>query len=204
MSDPNKNKSKNGILRRFKRNGEGIAAVEFALIVPLLLAMYLGTIEVSNGITVNKRTARVASTVADLVTQQPSVSKASLEDILEIGAAIMFPYNTTLPVITVTGIDVDDDYPDGGKIIWSRRYNKGTFNGGLGSGLNTDIEVPTRLRIDDTFLVKVTAEIEYRPIVTWIIGEKTDGSGNSYTALDMSEEYYLRPRLSDEVLCTDC
>lgn len=204
MSDLKKNSKHKGLLRRFKRNGDGIAAVEFALIVPLLLAMYLGTIEISNGITVNKRTSRVASTVADLVTQQPNVSKASLEDILEIGAAIMFPYDTTLPVITVVGIDVDDDHPDGGEIIWSRRYNKGTFDGGLGSGLGTKISVPTRLRIDETFIVKVTAEIEYRPIVTWIIGEKMDSAGNSYTALDMSEEYYLRPRISDQVLCTDC
>ena len=204
MSDPKKDLSKKGLLRRFKRNGDGIAAVEFALIVPLLLAMYLGTIEISNGITVNKRVSRVASTVADLVTQQATVSKSSLEDILEIGAAIMFPYDTTLPVITVVGIEVDDDHPDGGEIIWSRRYNKGSFDGGLGSGLGTKIDVPTKLRIDETFIVKVTAEIEYRPIVTWIIGEKTDGDGNTYTALDMSEEYYLRPRLSNEVLCTDC
>ncbi len=204
MKNPGQMKRGKKFLGRFRRNRDGIAAVEFALIVPLLLAMYLGTIEISNGITVNKRLARVASTVADLVTQQPQVNKAGLNAILDIGAAIMIPYDADQPVITIVGIDVDDDHPDGGEIIWSRRYNKGSYDGGLGSGLGTKIEVPTRLRIDETFIVKVTAEIEYRPIVTWIIGEKTDSSGATYTALDMEEEYYLRPRLSDVVDCTDC
>ncbi len=204
MTNPGKLKRGKLFLGRFRRNRDGIAAVEFALIVPLLLAMYLGTIEISNGITVNKRLARVASTVADLVTQQSQVNKAGLNAILDIGAAIMIPYDADQPVITIVGIDVDDDHPDGGEIIWSRRYNKGSYDGGLGSGLGTKISVPTRLRIDETFIVKVTAEIEYRPIVTWIIGEKTDAGGSTYTALDMEEEYYLRPRLSDTVDCTDC
>lgn len=204
MTKAIKQKRFSGVFYGFRKNKDGIAAVEFALIVPLLLAMYLGTVEISTGITVNKRAARVASTVADLVTQQQEVDKKTLEEMLEIGAAIMFPYTADKPVITVVGIDVDEDHPEGGEIIWSRRYNKGKFDDGLGSGNGTKIAVPARLLIDETFLVKVITQIEYRPIVTWVIGSKTDGGGNSYTALDMSEEYWLRPRITDTVKCTNC
>ena len=48
----------------------GVAAVEFALIAPLLLSMYFVTMEVSQGIEANKKVGRVGSIVADLVTQQ--------------------------------------------------------------------------------------------------------------------------------------
>ncbi|KPB01950.1 TadE/TadG family type IV pilus assembly protein [Ahrensia marina] len=193
-----------GVFNGFRKNKSGMAAVEFALIVPLLLAMYLGTVEISTGITVNKRAARVASTVADLVTQQSEVDRKTLDAMLEIGAAIMFPYTADQPKITIVGIDVDEDHPEGGEIIWSRRYNKGKFDNGLGSGNGTKIGVPKRLIIDETFLVKVTTEIEYRPIVTWALGSKTDSNGNTYTAIDMSEEYWLRPRITDTVKCSDC
>lgn len=191
-----------GLLRRFRSNKDGIAAVEFAMIVPILLAMYLGTIEISTGITVNKRVARVSSTVADLVTQQSTVTKGTLDDILEIGAAIMQPYTADKPKITVIGVDVNSTYPQGGKVSWSRVYDKGTFK--AGAAKNADTIVPANLRIDGTFVVMVQTDIEYRPVVTWVIGSKTDNSGNSYTALDMMERYFLRPRLSATVDCSDC
>lgn len=191
-----------GILNRFRKNQDGIAAVEFALVVPLLLAMYLGTVEISNAITVNKQTSRVASTVADLVTQQPATAKTDLNAMMDIGAAVYYPYTAAKPVITVVGVDVDDDHPQGGEVVWSRSLDKGSYNAGISAG--TKIFVPEKLRIDETFLIKVVSEIEYRPVVTWVIGSKTDMDGNSYTALDMSEEYWLRPRLSDTIPCTDC
>ncbi|WP_018688865.1 TadE/TadG family type IV pilus assembly protein [Ahrensia kielensis] len=204
MTKAFKQNSLSSVLRKFRKDKGGIAAVEFALIVPLLLALYLGTVEISTGVTVNKRAARVASTVADLVTQQQEVDKKTLDSMLEIGAAIMYPYTADKPRITIVGVDVRDKHPDGGEIIWSRRYDKGKFDGGFGSGKGTKIAVPERLRMDGTFLIKVITEIEYRPIVTWVLGSKTDVGGNTYTALDMSEEYWLRPRIADTVTCTDC
>lgn len=189
----------------FLAHKKGVAAVEFALIVPLLLALYLGSVEISTGVSVNKRLARAANTVADLVTQQDVTTKAELDAILDVGAAIMFPYTADQPIITIVGIDVDDDHTLGGKTVWSRRYNKGTYdNGNFSASAPVDIDVPDRLEIDETFLVKVTAEIEYRPIVTWVIGQKSDSGGNSYTAMDMAEEYWLRPRLTDAVDCSNC
>ncbi|MDZ7824644.1 MAG: TadE/TadG family type IV pilus assembly protein [Ahrensia sp.] len=190
------------LFNRFRDNSDGVAAVEFALVVPLLLALYLGTVEISNAITVSKQTARVAGTIADLVTQQSEVKKADLKDIMDIGSSIYFPYSAAKPVIKIYGIDVDDDHPKGGKVVWSRKLSNGADSAGIPAG--TDILVPTKLKIDETFVVKVTVEIEYRPVVTWVIGQKTDGNGDSYTALDMDDTYWLRPRLSDDVKCTDC
>ncbi len=56
--------------RRFGRKIDGIAAVEFALIVPIMLCMFIGTVELSQAITVDRRVTQVASTTADLVARQ--------------------------------------------------------------------------------------------------------------------------------------
>ena len=75
----------------------GVAAVEFALIVPLLLSMYFVTMEVAQAIEANKKVGRVGNMVADLVTQQQKISKSELEAIMTIGEATLQPYNRSKP-----------------------------------------------------------------------------------------------------------
>lgn len=189
-----------GLWRRYRSDHRGVAAVEFALIVPVLLLLYLGTMEISSGVSLNKRVARVASTTADLVTQQDAVDRDRLEAIMKVGESILFPYRADAPRITIVGIDVDDDHPDGGQIVWSRRLNKdGSFDAGWTAGDYTF--VPDRLRIDETFLVMVKAEIKYLPLVAWVTGRNPDGSA---MGIDMEETYWFHPRLVDQIPCADC
>jgi Flp pilus assembly protein TadG len=54
----------------FLGDRRGVAALEFALIAPTILLLYLGSIEVTMGLDVNKNLGRATSMVADLVTQQ--------------------------------------------------------------------------------------------------------------------------------------
>ena len=186
--------------RRYKADRRGVAAVEFALIVPLLLAMYLGTMEISNGIALNKRVARMASAVADLVAQQDEVSKTDLEEIMKIGEAILYPYTGDKPKITITAVDVKSTHPKWGKVLWSRQQNKdGTYATGAVTG--SDVNVPNRLRIDNSFVLLVRGEVKYLPVVTWVTGK--DGGGNPL-GIDFSEQYWLHPRLSDSITCTNC
>src|SRR5262245_32494795 len=83
------------------RDRRGVAAIEFAFIAPLLFVMYFSTLELSLGIETSKKVSRVGSTVADLVAQQPSMSKAELDAIMVIGRSILQPYNRSVPTTTV-------------------------------------------------------------------------------------------------------
>lgn len=187
-------------LRRFRRNRDGVAAVEFALIVPLLLLLYLGTMEISSGVSLNKRVARVAATTADLVTQQTEIDRKTLEGIMQIGASILFPYYADTPRITIAGIDVDDDHPDGGQVVWARRMNKdGSFEPGLTADDHTF--VPDRLRIDETFVVMVRVDLVYRPLITWVTERDADGNA---IGINMTETYWFHPRLVEDIPCVNC
>lgn len=190
------------VMHRFLRDRRGIAAVEFALVVPIMLVMYLGTLEISGAVSINRKVSRVASTVADLVTQQDSVTKDELDNIMEIGEAVLFPYTVRKPDIWITAINVDSSYPKGGKVAWSRRYNEGTFQSGVPEG--DDTWVPTDLRIDGTFLVKVEAELDYVPLAAWLIGSSIGTTKGGVGMIEMSERYYLRPRLGEDIPCPDC
>ncbi|TIV71910.1 MAG: pilus assembly protein, partial [Mesorhizobium sp.] len=67
------------------RDRRGVAAIEFAFIVPVLLIMYFITMEASQAIETSKKVSRIGSMVADLVTQQQTVVKANLDAIMKIG-----------------------------------------------------------------------------------------------------------------------
>ena len=62
-------------IARAAADRRGVAAIEFALVVPLLLCMYFVTMEVSQAIETNKKVSRVGSMVADLVTQQQTTTQ---------------------------------------------------------------------------------------------------------------------------------
>ena len=189
-----------GLLRRYRRDRKGVAAVEFALIVPLLLLLYLGTMEVSSGVALNKRVARAASTTADLIAQQEDVTRTQLNAIMEVSQSILFPYTADQPRVTVVGIHVDEDYPLGGKVRWSRRMNKdGSFNTPL--PFDEDIQIPARLLLDDTFIIMASVEVTYLPLIAWVTDRNPDGSA---AGIDMRERYWLHPRLVDEITCADC
>lgn len=188
---------------RFGEARKGAAAVEFALIAPLLLALYFVTMEVSQGIETNKKVGRVSSMVADLVTQEQNHERAEIDAILSIGEAVLQPYNRTRGDIVVTAIRISDDATPKATVAWSRKLADGKF--GVDQPADTAVTVPASLNIRDSFLIRVTAQLNYRPVITWTAEQKTAiGLAAAFDSINMSETYYLRPRMSKEIPCNGC
>src|SRR4029077_11441321 len=100
---------------------KGVAAIEFAIVAPLLFVMYFSTLELSLGIETSKKVSRVGSTIADLVAQQPTMNKAELDAIMAIGRSILQPYNRSVPTITVSAVQITNDLPPKVQVAWSRK-----------------------------------------------------------------------------------
>ena len=181
----------------------GVAALEFALIVPLLMAMYFVTMEVSQAIETNKKVSRVGDMVADLITQQQATSKSEVEAIMRIGEATLQPYNRTQPSITVTAIQVTDEATPKVLVVWSRKLVDGVFSKGEVAGTATT--VPASLKIKGSFLVRAESSLAYQPVITWAASSKPAlGLTAAFDGISMKETYYLRPRMSTSIPCSDC
>ncbi len=190
-------------LRCFARDRRGVAALEFALIVPLLLMLYFVTMEVAQAIETNKKVGRVGSMVADLVTQQQEMSTTELEGIMRIGEATLQPYNRSQPNITITAIEVTDEATPKVQVVWSRRLINGSFSAGSAKG--TPIVIPPALRIRGSFLIRADATLDYSPVITWAAESKAPlGLTSAFDSIAMSETYYLRPRMSMTIPCSNC
>lgn len=193
---------------RFFSDRRGIAAVEFALIVPVLLIMYFITMEASQAIEASKKVSRISSMVADLVTQQTSVVNADLTDIMKIGNSSLQPYNRSVANISITAIDIRTD-PNNpipqAKVAWSWSVLDGKT--GRDSNPTTSTTVPATLNVAGTFLIRVKTTLAYQPIISWSEGsEKPLGFISAFNEgkITMSETYYLRPRRTTSIPCSDC
>lgn len=71
----------------------GFAAVEFAMIVPVMIIMLLGSVEVSDALTVDGRVNIIADSVSDMVARSPSVSSKDLKDLMRISDALIGKYS---------------------------------------------------------------------------------------------------------------
>ncbi len=81
--------NRTNLLARLRTNTDGVAAIEFALIAPIMLIMYLGVAEVSLAISADRTVSHTASVVADLATQDNKLSKADVENIFDAAVAVM-------------------------------------------------------------------------------------------------------------------
>ena len=188
---------------RFCIDRRGVAAIEFAFIVPVLLVMYFVTMEASQAIETSKKVSRIGSMVADLVTQQNTITKADLDAIMKIGTSTLQPYNRSTPKIIITAIQVTTDPAPKVQVVWSRKLDNGASSADAAKDSITT--VPTALKIAGTFLVRVESDLAYQPIITWSAdSQERLGLTSAFSHISMGETYYLRPRRSTTVPCSDC
>src|SRR4051812_22093123 len=112
------------IVRRigyFARDKRGVSAVEFALLAPLMIGLYLGSVEISEGISVDRKVTLAAGAVANLAAQGQTISTSNMTDILDAAATILSPYATTTLKITVSCISIDAQ--QNAKVKWSATRN---------------------------------------------------------------------------------
>jgi Flp pilus assembly protein TadG len=153
------------LLRRFGGDREGAAAVEFALILPFLLLLYLGTIEASSLITVDRRVAVISGAVGDLVARwdpdKAAMTGDNLTDFFRASEGIIMPYSTTGLRQVVSFVRVNADGST--EVVWSRGYNGGTQR----TAGRPYPDIPTNMRnlASGGFIVASETTYPYRPVL---------------------------------------
>jgi len=173
------------LVHRFAVQTGGVAAVEFALILPILIVLFLGSVELTNGLTASRKMSQVASTVGDLVSQYRTLDCATLTDIFKASSAIMTPYDDTSLVVSIAGVEFDSG--GAATVDWSR-----TNGGGSAAGLVN--EIPAALQIADSYLIVAKTDYNYQALFT-----KFSQDQFGTTSFAFSDVFFLRPRIGSEV-----
>lgn len=142
-------------LREFRLVEQGVAAVEFALILPAMLILYIGSVEAASLISMDRRVQQIAGTLGDLVARSDTtIDQSTLQDYFKAAGGLMTPYATTDLRQVVSLIEVKNDNTT--RVVWSKQYLNGTYGQATGAAHATN---STTYKLDDE--LKVIAKGSY-------------------------------------------
>ncbi|MCB9983496.1 MAG: pilus assembly protein [Rhodospirillales bacterium] len=100
------------IVKLFKdwfKSEDGVAAVEAALVFPIMLVLLLGMFDLGNGILANQKTIRASQVAADLIARSSVVDMEMIYDAIDASELALDPFDTTSYGIDVVSLRFDDD-----------------------------------------------------------------------------------------------
>jgi len=171
--------------RRLMRDCAGLAAVEFALIVPLLLLFYLGSVEATNMLTANRRVTAVAYTAADLAAQAASISNADMADIFSASSAILTPFPTSPLSVRITSVVANASGSP--RVAWSDAFQT------TPRAVNSTVTLPAGLVTPGTSVIMTEVTYGYASPVSSVVKE----------TVTFTETAYLKPRRAVTVTRTN-
>jgi hypothetical protein len=212
--------SMSGVWRRLRsaatrlfKDTRGIAATEFAFIVPFMLVMFFGTVEISSGVAVDRKVTLVARTLSDLTSQAgpppppapvssyAPADDAYLQNVFTASIAIFAPYCAVPATMQLSEIYVDSN--NVAKVQWSKaatvpsgcdpitqatQATQATLTNSTRSAGDT-ITIPPTLLVKQTYLLFSEVSYNYTPVGIGYVMKSN---------VVMSDVSYTRPR---QVVC---
>ena len=163
--------------RAWRRDGRGVAAVEFALTVPVLILACLGFYEASQAAAAYRKLSATTVELASVVSQYTTMSSGDVSTVMSASSQIMAPFPTSSLSIVLT--EVTTNASSQATVSWSQAYNGGTA---LTQG--SSFTLPSSLRTASTSYMLVQTAYRWSPIVT----------GGPLGAINMTDQIYGLPR----------
>ncbi len=164
---------------RFAGDRRGVSAVEFALLAPMMITLYVGCAEVSDGVSADRKVSLTAAALANLASQVTTISSTDMTNIMAASSAIIAPYSTSQLSITLSCINIDAN--KNATVEWSV-----TSGGTARSGT---ITIPSALQVASSQLLLGEASYQYKPTVGYTV------TGT----LNLSDHMYMSPRITAPV-----
>lgn len=177
-------------LAGLRRAEGGSAAVEFALILPVMLLVYLGTLEAGTLITMDRKVQSVAGAVGDLVARADEELTASqLQDYFRAASGIMTPYSPASVRQVVTAVEVRADGTT--RVVWTRQYQNGVYSSTTPHAVNATFPLPAEM-INialDRMVIAAEASYSYTPLLGIVID----------TPISLYRSSFFMPRFGDDI-----
>jgi Flp pilus assembly protein TadG len=180
-------------LRDLRSDHGGVAAIEFAIVLPFMLVLYIGGVELGDGLAIQVKVTDTTHIVADLVTQQTtSTTKTMVDTILGASSATMAPYSSapySAANLVVTVSEVSTNASGAATVTWSDSLN------GTKRPVGQVMTLPAQLA-GQANISLILGEVSY--LYTPNLGYNIVGT------VTISDSYYLFPRNSASIACVGC
>jgi Flp pilus assembly protein TadG len=161
-----------------------VSAVEFALLLPVMVTLYLGSVETSQGIAIDRKVTLTARALADLSSQYTDITNADMSNILNASSDIIAPYAVANLQATVSELSVNAQGT--ATVVWSDTLN------GTALTVGQTVTIPSTLAVPNTYLMLGQAQYNYTPTLGYVV------TGT----LTLKDQIYMRPRQSTAIART--
>jgi Flp pilus assembly protein TadG len=172
------------ISRHFIASTRGVAAIEFAMIMPVLAILFLASFDGGRAIAIYMK-VRSATYALDAITNQyTQIQSTDMSSIVGATSVILAPYSSTPVAVTISQISVNS--ASNATVSWSYSFNGTALTQGA------TVTVPSTLSTCGTYpcyLVFGQVSYSYTPIF-----------GFFGSSINLSDNLYVTPRSSKCVL----
>ena len=169
------------LIRRARRDVDGVAAVEFSLVAPILITALLCGAEYGRAISIYRRATLTTRTVVDLTTQTTQMTATDDATVLNASAQVMAPYDTAN--LTIVLSELSTDLLGVTKVTWSRALH------GTALTQNSVVSMPLGSVQPGTSVIYGQVSYKYVPVI----------GGTLIKPMTMSDTIVMVPRLSSTV-----
>jgi Flp pilus assembly protein TadG len=164
--------------RRFGAAERGLAAIEFAMIAPVLVVMFLATFDGGRAIAAYMKMRSATYVLASITNQYATIAAVDMSEITGATAVVMAPY-TSAPTVTISQIQINASKVS--KYEWSATLN-GTAHS---AGTTVSPAPPSNMVVASTYLILAEVSYTYTPLFGFF-GPKT--------GITFSDSLYVTPR----------
>ncbi|NHN83768.1 pilus assembly protein [Acetobacter musti] len=181
---------------QFRNCRRGVSAIEFALVAPVLIILFICGAEIEDAVIVMRKVTTASHTIANLTTQYETMTTDDASLVLAASLLVLEPYSTNPAEMVVSEVSVGSSGT--GTVVWSCGLNRAA------RALNETVTLPAGTdSTASSYLIYGEAWYDYLPPVLSSYLPKFSGSGQSspYT-LSMYESLYMVPRQSSSIPLT--
>lgn len=180
------------LIQRFARAREAVAAVEFALILPIMLTVYLGAIETTQAISVDRKVTLVSAALGDLVARiQKSTTKTQVSTFFTLTKAMVRPNSSTPLNQVVSMVYLKDGVA---KVRWSEANGPGASERVVNSNFPFDSGDKIKTLVTDGYVVVSEVSYAHTPLLGLFFK----------TSFNLSHRSIYLPRFGNEITCPTC
>ena len=183
--------------RNFKRNEQGVAAIEFAMLLPVIILIFVGTVEVSRYVLMNQKVENAAHSVVDIINRHFQITGDDIERIVNTVPLMVEPFDSAGVEVVITSIHVPEGETEP-TTKWQCDFSSGKSLVSSGEGAIPNLP---QLELEERDQI-ITGEIfiKYDPIMDNKIVRDTLG----LTTEGMYKIHIARPRFGAFELDPDC